>query len=114
MEGAMTDTLDDIRRRHAEAEKLNHASPFARAALLAHVAELERDRDEAQINAEKFRQSMYAVEKDALRLQTESDALRAELAEATRLLGMVWAPGMPEGVHRQVRAFLAASAQAEP
>jgi hypothetical protein len=59
-----------------------------RAALLAHVEQLERDRDEAQINAEKFRQSMYAVEKDALRLQTESDALRAELAEAKRELAL--------------------------
>ena len=42
-------------------------------------------------------------------LASDYDALAARLAQAERLLRMVWVPDMPEGVARQVRAFLAGS-----
>lgn len=55
-----------------------------RAALLALPDEIERltaERDEARANVERFRNSMYAVEHDALQFMAERDRLRRYVAD---------------------------------
>jgi NTP pyrophosphatase (non-canonical NTP hydrolase) len=52
---------------------------FSLATLRATLAETERERDEAGRNAEKFRESMYAVERDCIALRA-----RLERAEGER------------------------------